>query len=868
MGAHGRGRRMLWVALLSIAGCCGPEPAVDDSGSSLACDPGSIEDDGACVPEACGTGAWGDLPVDGETVRVDVSAPDGGDGSAGAPFNAIQPGLDAAGSRGGGLVAVAAGTYRESLDLNAAHSGVQLAGRCRDLVVLDGSQGEPDSPALYVHTVGGQLSIAGLTITDAPDYGLQVSSGQLQIEELLIRRSGSDGAVFHSGLTHDTEVEITGLEIVEATGRGLAVQNVRTSVTLHGGSILDTRSSAGGADGWGLVAVLGAELEAEGLEIVGSQQMGARIYDEGTRVDLRDSSVRDTQPTASGELGLGVHVGDQAQLIARRTVFSGHSMVGVVASDSGTIVELHDSSIEGVSPTASGDFGYGLAAHEGGSLTAAGCEITGNVVGVAAWEGGELELVDSTLQHNTGLGLSVQDEGTLITLRSSSILDTSVSPRGEWGYGAVVGYNGSLEATDSSIGRSTGIGLAIGLGGGSVSLDGCRIHDTATFADGFGGYGIQLESGAVLEAWDSVLEGNTNVALIVGGQGASASLEGCSVFSTMSDARGDGGFGAEVFDGGVLMATDCSIDDNIHLGIVVGTGAVLELIGGSITGTRQGTSYVVGMGLLAQQGATVHAEGLEISGNEGPGLLATNPETSLSCSRCELWNNQFAGAVVGGAEVTLDHSELLDNGELESLGGGVGLCLMPDDGGMPPALELEDSLIQGNPIAGIWIDGPGQYVIEGNDIAGGVGWSRCGQTFCGDAIFARGGTEPWDGHSGLLLQDNLLRDAHTAGLLLDGSSATLSGNSYRDNGVDLVRQGPGCEQAPEGFEEEALSSAELCPNYDYSTCGDNFSLVLDLAELEQALRRPPPPQVGTATLAPKLPAVSPLPSPVSAAAPN
>ncbi len=88
----------------------------------------------------------------------------------------------------------------------------------------------------------------------------------------------------------------------------------------------------------------------------------------------------------------------------------------------------------------------------------------------------------------------------------------------------------------------------------------------------------------------------------------------------------------------------------------------------------------------------------------------------------------------------------------------------------------------------------------------------------------------WDGSSGLLLEDNALLDGLGAGLFLDNASATLSGNSYADNAVDLVTQGADCATPPGGYETEGIGSAELCPAYDYATCGDEFALYLTLED--------------------------------------
>jgi parallel beta-helix repeat protein len=74
-----------------------------------------------------------------------------------------------------------------------------------------------------------------------------------------------------------------------------------------------------------------------------------------------------------------------------------------------------------------------------------------------------------------------------------------------------------------------------------------------------------------------------------------------------------------------------------------------------------------------------------------------------------------------------------------------------------------------------------------------------------------------DEKMGLLLEGNTFSDSTGAGVFLDGASATLTGNTYVGNTVDLVRQACGETEAPEGLDGEPISTTELCPNYDYLT---------------------------------------------------
>jgi len=105
--------------VMLTAGCPKPDmdsgPQPSDTGEPVECDTGYVADRGECVPEACGTGDWGDLETTGSTVFVNVAASEGGDGSEQGPFRTIQEGLDAVAARETHHLVVAAGTYVENL---------------------------------------------------------------------------------------------------------------------------------------------------------------------------------------------------------------------------------------------------------------------------------------------------------------------------------------------------------------------------------------------------------------------------------------------------------------------------------------------------------------------------------------------------------------------------------------------------------------------------------------------------------------------------------------------------------------------------------------------------------------------------------
>jgi len=380
--------------------------------------------------------------------------------------------------------------------------------------------------------------------------------------------------------------------------------------------------------------------------------------------------------------------------------------------------------------------------------------------------------------------------------------------------------------------------------GTSVTLRETTIEDTRSSENGEGGYGIQVSGGASLDAETCEVRGNTAMGVIMDHSGTSVTLRETAIEDTQPRENGASGYGIGVAGGANLDMEACEVRRNTSVGVLaLGSGTTATLRDTKITSTKRGEVYTVGTGLCAQDSASVVAAGIEVSSNEGPGFYVVEVDTQLTCSDCVVQNNQFSGMIVV-ADASLQLAESLIEGttEQENLGGGSGIFAEPWLGG-PPTLSVTGTTIQRNAIAGVWLSGQGSYSFSDNTIHGGEGWTRESLCKCGDAVYAREGVMAWDGSSGLLLENNELLNGRGAGLLLDNASATLSGNSYADNAVDLVTQGADCATPPVGYDDEAIGSAELCPAYDYAACRDEFTLRLTLGELQSgygaALTGPP-----------------------------
>jgi hypothetical protein len=78
-----------------------------------------------CLPEACGVGVWGNLPVEDADAFVDPAAPAGGNGTLDRPFRTVQEAVTLAPD---GLILLAAGEHAGRLRIREQP---QIVGRWR-----------------------------------------------------------------------------------------------------------------------------------------------------------------------------------------------------------------------------------------------------------------------------------------------------------------------------------------------------------------------------------------------------------------------------------------------------------------------------------------------------------------------------------------------------------------------------------------------------------------------------------------------------------------------------------------------------------------------------------------------------------------
>lgn len=507
------------LALLIPACTESPAPTPTPTSATL-CEEDEVLDGELCLPEACGAGMWGDLPVDGLTVYVDVGAAEGGDGSEAAPLTSVQAGVDSAGERDGGLVAVAAGTYSEVIAMGDDHKGVTLAGRCREMVTIDGSGGDKDDPAIAI--IGDRkrpkIAVEGLTVTGGRRTGVWVAEAEVSMTATDVRASSEVGVL--------------------AVGADLALNQV---------GVYDTLPDRQGYYGQGLSVEGGAALTATGCTIQGNTGVGIHISSSGTTADLADTMILDGLPSPDGTGGNGIDVQEGAALTATGCTIQGNTDIGVFVASAGSTVELVNTTVRDTAPSPDGQFGFGIEAIDGGALTATDC----------------------TVQGNTAIGIGATDPGTTVDLVDTAVLDTTPGPNGTGGYGVQIAAGATFRATGGTLQGNSGVGVSVTDAGTTVDLSETEILDTAQSPDGTGGRGINVVGGAALSASGCTVQGNTESGVTALDAGTTVDLVDTRVLDTRRGRDAGLALGVATSDGAQIRVSDCEISGTEGPGLYV-----------------------------------------------------------------------------------------------------------------------------------------------------------------------------------------------------------------------------------------------------------------------------------------------------------
>jgi uncharacterized protein DUF1565 len=645
--------------------CCPPATLPRDDGSCLAagippeaCAPGFEPDDrGGCEPVLprapcdpgqlalpgdascheimpCGAAPYGDIAVTADTKHVDAAYAGGqNDGTAAHPFTTIQAAIDAAAP--GGLVAVAAGSYTEDIDIDRS---IQVRGRCPSMVDLVG-QGAVS--AVLVHADGAVF--AGMAVT-GPTIGVVVSGAvDARLESLWVHDTVGRGIDFEN-FFGPVSATIGGTLVEKA--RDASIILLSSDATIEGTVIRDPEVAGNGlARGLVVKHLMGSAVRSTAV-VSGSiieRVRGGAILVEGSDLSLGGCVLRDVFSEAATLLfGRAIELQYEPGSLEPSTATITQSLIErsrdaaiLVAASSITV----DATVVRDTTAAESDdlYGYGLS-------------IYGDVGRRA-----DAHVTASVFERNTGAGLAALAADLVV--ESAILRDTLPGnlPVGDMlRLGAAVLVQDDLDAPSRGVGTVRGslvagnLLQALRVTGSDLLLEWSAVVDTLPAEDARFGQGLAAvyddltgQRSAVIVHGGS-FERNHDTAILV--HESDAVLDGFVVRDTLPRALdGAHGFGIAIQHIDPMAPRPTATITNVLVERVTGVATCIFQADVTITASRMSQIGVQPLDGLFGDGIAVLAGSLELHG-----------------SRVE--QAQRAGVASFGASILLEGSVLDCNG--------------------------------------------------------------------------------------------------------------------------------------------------------------------------------------------------------------
>jgi hypothetical protein len=428
----------------------------------------AVPGDDACRPVMeCGSGKWGNIPVDAATEHVDGGFVGTSNGSATAPWSSIGDAVVAAAP--GALIAIAAGSYMENVVV--VGKPVRLHGVCPELVEVVGTTANPPTcpPAAICITVAADATeVRGLAVRGAV-LGVALSGAQqVMLDQLWVHDTGGRGILLQDD-AGPTSVTIRGSLVEGSADIGVYVS--ASEAHIEASVVRDTQPIAIGGGGRGINVQPDPQTGAPSLvTVTGSlieRNSDLGVFMQGSQLELLATVVRDTAPAADGVTGRGVGIqpdpttGAPSLATIRGSLLERNHEIGLMLVGSTATVE--STVIRDTLPNAEGVFARGIYVRNDpmtgapSSLTLRGAVLARNQGGGISLDAAEALVETTVIQDTTsqvlfGRAINLQPDFTTgapssITLRGSFV-------EGSMDLG-LVAYQSTVVVESSAIVRTT-----------------------------------------------------------------------------------------------------------------------------------------------------------------------------------------------------------------------------------------------------------------------------------------------------------------------------------------------------------------------------------------------------------------------------
>lgn len=662
-----------------------------------------------------------------------------------------------------------------------------------DATVLEETTAGADGGGYGAFVADSVVSIDRSIVNRSVLFGLYVmgSTGELRVTDtdVLDTENGKIGGM-GLGATQGAYASVEGGTFSGNTGGHIVTEDAGTLVelrqlTLSGGLIAKNSNTTSG-----IQATQSSSVLATDVRVIGNQGSGVTV-DSLATIDMTDCRVAGTEPGDRGEQGVGVDVGARGTVHLLRTTVSDNANYGVSAYGDDAVAVVEDSVISDQRDESG--FDSAVLAQNGGSVTLRNATLTGNV----------------------GNTVTVLGKGAYAALTNSRIVDNLQDPVYGNARGIEVSDGGALDATDVIVDSAVSYGIFI-IGGSDATLTRVSVVRTIAVPEEPTPAALVVATGAQVRAENLHISGNGGGGVIIQDAGTHFDVFGGEIVDTDLTPTATYGWGFGVSRGATATLTDVLIQGNKGLGALARkSGTNLSLTRVQILGTFDGEQMAVGLGVMAEDRATISGNAVVVEDTEGVGAFARNG-AHLTCVDCRFSRNQLAGVAEDDSTISLLRTTIDDTQSDPSAGGGVGVLAL---GG---TVLLDAVTVGPHPLAAVWLDHAENAQLSACDLSGSPGITlRPDLTLHGNALRAIG-VRAWDGEGGLYGIHNTLHDA-TIAVLIDSGGIDMTDTVWASNAADVRVQA--CTGAESVSVDNGVGT-RICEGFDIPVLPVSLSLYL------------------------------------------
>jgi parallel beta-helix repeat protein len=514
----------------------------------------------------------------------------------------------------GGTVTVAAGTYKEKVEI---YKSITIRGAGADKTVLQAPGA--DWLALNIATNQPQVTIEGLRVTGGR-FGVRAATGTGGTVALRDMKIDSNGA----GKPDDVGVSFGGQ--VAAT--------------------LDRVTSSGNVGG-GIYVAGTAKLTARQCTVADNSSVGLAVS-YGASAALEASTI-----SRNGSYGVSVSSTAVAEL--KDCTVAANTKAGLTVSGSAHLTATN-SRITGTKPSSDGGFGTGIFVRNEGSTTLQNCTVSENVSrGIWLCDSSQATLTDTRVLNtkvdpagNLGYGVRVENKSSL-SLKKCTISSNASS-------GIKASHETHVVIDGSTVSENAGQGIFID-GSARAEITNSQVLNTKKSLPPSSccGSGIVGRGESQVTIRSNTISGNAEAGVWIG--------DNAQVTVTANTISNNQWGGVQIRGGGRATISDNTINDNQYMGVLVVNNAQAEVANNRILDTKPSPSpnSCCGSGVAADNSSKVTIQGNTISGNVDCGVLILGAAQGSVIANT-ITGNRIQGVYVGGtASATISQNTIESN---------------------------------------------------------------------------------------------------------------------------------------------------------------------------------------------------------------